>query len=352
VLVTDNKVYDSPAAGANGGAISICDGSDTVVVSNNVVNGSIPTKINYGIVVESLMIPVRNVIFSDNIIENINGNGINIGCPNEGATAENVLIDNIIIKNCVNGVVFGGIYPKNYVTMSNIIIDAVSGRGFQLESNTMKGISIKGCTIKNTGGHGIFVSTNNYDDVMLISDCRLENIQNQAMLIKSNCKINNCYINGAGLKGDITSGAIHKFGGEMVVSNCKLANVHMTKGIQDANSISDTDIFFASGDGDAITGGIRSVHGGSTNGRIIISANGAIIDGMTIESSANVYHAILLSSAKKTIVSNCRITISNYDAVGEIGESDYNLITGIVSNKGVNKIGANSIALNNIKVTG
>lgn len=352
VLVSDNKVYDSPAAGANGGAISICDGSNTVTVTNNIVSGSIDTKINYGIVVESLLIPVRNVIFANNIINNINGNGINIGCSNEGATAENVLIDSVIINNCVNGVVFGGFYPKNYVTMSNIIVDNVANRGFMLEAGTMKGISIKGCTIKNTGGHGIFASTTSEDDVMLISDCLLENIQNQGMLINSNCKINNCYINGVGLKGGITNGAITRFGGEMVVSNCKLANVHMAKGIQDANSISDTDIFFASGDGDAITGGIRSVRGGSTNGRITISANGAIIDGVTIESSANVYHAILLSSAKNTIVSNSRITISNYDAVGEIGASDYNLITGIVSNKGVNKIGANSVAVNNIRVTG
>lgn len=353
VLVTDNKVYDSPAAGANGGAISICDGSDTVVVSNNVVNGSIPTKINYGIVVESLMIPVRNVIFADNIIENINGNGINIGCPNEGATAENVLIDSVIIKNCVNGVVFGGIYPKNYVTMSNIIVDNVANRGFMLESGTMKGISIKGCTIKDTGSHGIFVSTQSDDDVMLISDCLLENIQEQAMLIRSNCKINNCYINGVGLKGGITSGAIQKFGGELSVSNCKLANVAMSKGLQDVTYISNTDVFFTAGDGDAITGGsLKSVLGGSTNGRITVGPNGGIIDGVTINSSSNVYHAILLSSAKNTIVSNCRITISNYDAVGEIGESDYNLITGIVSNKGVTKIGANSITVNNIKVTG
>lgn len=351
VLVTDNKVYDSPAAGANGGAISICDGSDTVTVTNNIVSGSIDTKINYGIVVESLLIPVRNVIFANNIITNINGNGINIGCPNAGATAENVLIENIIIKDCINGVAFSGTYPKNHITMSNIIIDGVSGQGFLLESNTMKGISIKGCTIKNTGGHGIFASTISEDDVMLISDCLLEGIQEQGIVINSNCKINNCYIYGVGMKGGMTSGAIQRFGGEMVVSNCKLANVQMTKGIQEASSVSDTDIFFASGDGDAITGSLlKSVVGGRTNGRITIGANGAIVDGVTIESSANVYHAIHLSGAKKTIVSNCRITISNYDAVGETGDADYNIITGIISNKSVNKIGANSIAVNNIKV--
>ena len=186
---------------------------------------------------------------------------------------------------------------------------------------------------------------------MLISDCLLENIQEQAMLIHSNCKINNCYINGVGLKGGITSGAIQKFGGELSVSNCKLANVAMAKGLQEVAYISNTDIFFVTGDGDAITGGsLKSVIGGSTNGRISVGPNGGIIDGVTINSSNNAYHAILLSSAKNTIVSNCRITISNYDAVAEIGASDCNLITGIVSNKGVTKIGTNSIAANNIKV--
>lgn len=351
VLVTDNKVYDSPAAGSHGGAISICDGCNKVVATNNMVSGSIATKENFGIVVESLLIPVQDVIFSNNIITGINGNGINIACPNAGAKAENILIDSNIIKNCTNGVAFSGTQPKNYVTMSNVLIDGVSGRGFYLQSHEMKGATINGCTIKNAGEHGIYVSTDSPDDVMLVSDCLLENIQRQAVMINANCKVNNCYVNGVGLAGGITSGAIQSFGGEMEVTNCKIVNIAMTKGVQDAKSVYNTDIYFASGDGDAIAGGnIRSVRGGSTNGRITIGANGALVDGVTIESANNAYHAIHLSGAKKTIVSNCRITVSNYDAVGETGAADYNVITGIISNKGVNKVGANSITANNIKV--
>lgn len=353
VLVVDNKVYDSPAAGENGGAISICDKSEKVVVSNNIVSGSVDGKVNYGIVVESLMIPVRDVVFSNNIIDGINGNGINVGCPNEGATAENVLIDSNIIKNCVNGVVFGGIYPKNYVTISNTIIDTVSNRGFMLESGTMKGISIKGCTIKNTGDHGIFVSSQSEDDVMLISDCLLENIQQQGMLINSNCKIDNCYINGVGLAGGLTTGAIQRFGGVVEVSNCKLANVAMTKGVLNARSVFNTDVFFTSGDGEAMSGAyFKKVIGGSTNGRITMSAtNGGIIEGVTIDSDANTYHAILLSSTKKTVVANCTITVKNYSAVGEIGTSDNNIIIGNISNKNITKLGEKTIVNNNLQVT-
>lgn len=354
-IVTNNFVIGSPAAGAAGGAISIGDGSKNVIVSNNTVSGSITTKENFGIAIESLNIPVSNVIIDSNIISNINGNGINIGAIASTSLADKILISNNIITNCINGIGYAGVAPK-YIKISNNEIVDCEGNGINL--GYVNELHIDNCKIKNVI-NGIKVTANTDDTIRSkITNCTILNIQKQAIFVNGDLLVSDCYINGVGLDGSNPSGgAIQQFSSDFIfeVENTKICDVQMTKGIQMASKLINVDVEFATGIiGYYCTGySPKIINGGRTNGVVAINSSNSIISSLTLKATENLMqHAVVLNGVTGVSIIGCTIitTDSTYNAINGGNTADYNLIANNITKRPIYTVGANDIKVNNLQL--
>ena len=354
-IVTNNFIIGSPGAGEAGGAISIGDGSKNVIVSNNNVSGSITTKGNFGIAIESLYIPVNDVVVEGNIISNITGNGINIACTNNGAMAENILISDNVITNCTTGIASNGVYPKYIKISNNEICDNIT---FGMELLNLCDSCIDNCNIKNSE-IAIHITVLDSSVVINITNCIISNIQNRAIFTSTNTYISDCYIDGVGLDGSNPAGAITQFtaGSTLEIKDTKLRNIQCNKGVHQATKLINVDVEFADGEtGQAFSGNyVELISGGYIkNGYVNIYKNNAIVRDLRIEATVNLWTAALgLANVTGVSVIGCVIITDNtsYLAIKESGASDYNLIANNVTKKGIDALGANTVAVNNISLS-
>ena len=437
-IVMNNHIEGCPAAGPSGGAITIADGSKGAVVSGNTITRSgedyvltaddfdgedgitlkagvemsgrvelpdgsviarytvleqdtfipVGTKIiknNYGVAVESLYTPVSDVVITGNTIRDMHGKAMNLGCPNDGSSIDNVIIAENVMSGCDMGINFSGAYPKRSVKIQNNIISDCLNEA--ILTTAVEDITISGNTFRKIKGD-IAVDTTGYgsNSRQLISENVFENIENVAVNCNGTTIIKDCLFNGVGTSETplaTKSPAIVKAGGTLTVSGCVMKDVRLkgvSCGIQNADYIEHTDIELVKSDGtinaggDAIKGdATKRIIGGKMGGRIAVSQPNAIVQGMTIVST-NIGASALTISGDNTIVSDCNITVdtksviavnangvsvtgcnititnaaSQANAIAEGAGKNHNLFASNIVNRSITTVGAQSIAVNNI----
>lgn len=345
-IVVNNITHNSPAAGNAGGAISIGDGSHNVIVANNIVRGNIATKENFGIAIESLKIPVSKVVISNNTISSLSGTGVKLSTPNQGASITDVDIIGNVVNGCTYGIGDEGNYEKKNITISSNVLTDIAHTAIYL-SKQGSNILIDGCVIDSCQ-YAMWLNP-----LISISNCTITNIYGYVAMVSSdevifdNCKIDN-------VCQDTTSWVIYIYGDEPIVSvrNCSITNIHSSRGLQKMKNVVNTDIYFTDS-GDAVSGVAitEKVVGVSTNGRISIGKNYAMVRDVSIVSENIGSNAITIAAnVIGASVLGCYVNINNYSAIKENSGCDKNLICNNVTNMSVVKVGENSVIDNNIKM--
>lgn len=418
IIVMNNHIEGCPAAGPTGGAIAICDGSKRAVVSGNTIHrtgddyvltaddfdgedgitlpagvemsgkvelpdgtvierytqltsdtfipvGTKIIKYNYAIVIESLFIPVQDVVIEGNTIGDINGAGISLGCPNAGSSITNAVIADNVIRGCDVGITFSGTQPKQGIKIhGNIITDclqqAVKGTG-------VKDVTVSDNTFRNIKGAFAFQIIDSSTSRISIFDNVFENIENSAIDASGIVVIKNCVFNGVGTTETPLASrqcAIVKYAGEMTVSGCVLKDVRLYSsssqtggcagGIQNADYIDHTDVEMvlngvANAGGDAIKGSAtKRIIGGNIGGRIAIAQDNAIVRDVAIVST-NIGNTAIAVNANGVSVTGCNINVTGaYPAIREADDKNYNLFANNIVNRAITTTGAQSVAVNNI----
>lgn len=353
--MVDNLVINSPGAGSGGGGISVGDGSRNVIVTNNVVIGSVDVanKTNFGIAVEALSGYISDITVYNNIVQDVNGYGINIGAPN-GRIA-NVLVHSNTITGCRDGGIhFGGSGQTDDVRLSDNTI-ANTSCGIYLEGGHKDGTIIENGTIDTTYSCGVRIDTPSSDDT-LIRNLSITNSQYRAVYnAGTNTKIDHVLIDGVGLSGGVTTGAIFQYipSGTTTscseVSNTVILNCQNKYGTQGVQRIINTWIEQSEVSGYVSASGASLIENCKFN-RIIKAKNGCTIEGLIFDTESELgTYALYLNNMTATTVTNSVFVVPSRQAVYENGTSDNNVITNNVTigGKGIRIVGANTIATGN-----
>lgn len=364
-LVQGNSIIGSPAIGAGGGAISIGDGCDNVVVSNNSVNGSQNKKYKttFGIAVESLHTPVNNIVISNNTITNINGNGINIGATSDGANINKVIISNNVITNSKRGINLMGSKLKSTINIDSCIIDNAEYGIFAPSGVSICDLLISNFNITNCLEDAIRIVTDTSLGRCCIYNGIIRNMQTEAIYCAlPHTKIDNILIDGTGLIGNLEVGAIRGSTKSIAdatratVSNTTILNCRNRKGIENIHSVINTIIDQEETKNHRAISNVSVIRGGKVNRLINAIQNNGIIDGLTIQSKNGTDFAnTVIGIANKTGVriTNCLIDLGtntiNRKAIAETGTSNNNIIANnIIKSAEIAIIGKNTINKDNI----
>lgn len=368
VIVANNHIVNSPAAGSAGGAISIGDGSKNVVVSGNTINktaedetledGTVIAKSNFGIAVESLATPITDVIVTDNTIHGVRGGGVHFNTPNAGASITNLSITNNILNGCTNGIVSSGTKPMNGLKIHNNAIADCAEYGINLAGD-MGDVTIVGNTIRNCkyGAKVVQLSSR-----QLHADNLFEDIVSTALYVRGQTTVKNCVFKNVGTTegtATIYNDASATTNGTLVVSGCTMTGVRTKNAIYGAQTVRDTDIEFVDENGDVVYnhnvfGGskdcfLRDLSGGKIGGRIEIQTSNGSVSGVKLTYAGGSAHAVQLN-ANRTRVIGCYIDADNgsYKAIVEKSGMNHNLVANNIVNKAITTTGAQSVAVNNI----
>ena len=364
VVVMNNRCVGSPGAGSAGGAISIGDGSVGVVVIGNTVdgsaldetldNGTVIEKGNFGIALESLGIPVRDVVVANNTIRNIQGNGINLGATNAGSGFCNILIEGNVIQGCNNGISDEGQFQKEFVSIhNNIISDCVSlrkgfGSGIYFEFPGFVNASICGNKIRNTDACGIYAR--GIDTIIDGND--IENTGDVAIFIGGSATVRNCIIKdtaGGAAAISCLNSAVY------TVSGCRISGARQEKGIVGATEVEGTTISFVDADGNAVTNRkvidssyLKRLVNCQLDGYMFLTTANTLVDGVTLNCGQQWQPAFKVI-ANGVIITGCHITAqSGRDAILEESGRNGNLFANNIVNRPITVVGAQSVAVNNI----
>ena len=326
VVVANNHLIHCPAAGTSGGAISIGDGCKGVVVSGNTVNGSaedetladgtVLTKRNFGIAVESLYVPVSDVVIANNTICNVRGNGVNLAATVAGSSVDRVSISGNVINNCSTGIrVMDTTNPKRDISIVNNVIVGCSGN-------------------LSTDGHAIYTGTQTYNllvsgnilrdiagdpavkivsaDHALLTDNLFQDIAKYALLTKGDIVVRNCTFRNIGTDGT-ASQAIQKMDSatdKLTISGCCLKDIHCNFAIRNPDVVENTDIALVH-QGTALAGKYltRIIGGHFINSQLILNKDRAVMQGVTIESATAAAAAVIIA-ANGVSVTGCSIHVS------------------------------------------
>lgn len=411
VIVANNHLHGCPAAGPGGGAIAVCDGSKRVTVTGNTIyktgddyvlpeaitlpagvemSGAVElpdgtvigrytkltaettlpvgTKIlknNYGVVVESLFEDVTDVTVVGNTIDSVHGWGVKIyAVQNEGTTniIENVIVSGNIISNCDNAFNISGARPKRNLKIDGNIVSDCGETG--IDASAIEDIFVSGNIFRNIGGDAVRAKDNNGNSRQFYSDNVFENVGKQAMYVAGDVIVKDCLFNGIGTAEAASDRAgIEKVSGTLAVSGCSLKDVRMAGvkyAINGADHIRYTDIEainkstgVADGGGIAIYGAsTQSVIGGAIFGRIDINHDNAIVRDVSLTHAGSAHSIYVYSNKMGVSVTGCVInsnpTSSTYKSIGESTGCDKNLFANNVTNKGIKKVGENTVTANNI----
>lgn len=356
-----NNVVGSPGAGTKGGAISVGDGCNNVIIANNTVNGTIcgEDRFNFGIAVEALNDTVKNILIKGNTITNVKGNGININSSSHGANLENIFVNGNIVTNPVDveymnarsGIVVMGSKPKSNIHISGNTIKNV-GYGINVTETNVDGLlindfSIDGCTIR-----GIGISSPEIIGA-IISNGIIKNVGSTAISCASEKgQIKNIVINGVGINDTSTNAISATPSSEVTATNVTLLNCKNKTAIYGVHTIINAIVEQLEELRYVAISHATIIKGGKFNrGFGIIYTNGAI-DGVLISTNnAMGQNAIEINTTGVKVINNTVLMAS--ESTREISEStgaDYNLISNNVTRKMIGKIGTNTIATNNIKL--
>ena len=360
VIVANNNVVGSPAAGSSGGAISIGDGSKNVIVEGNTVRktradeSETVLKRNFGIAVEAIDHPVEKVVIANNVISDINGNGINIGTP--GGTITDVTIsDNIISDVTNNGIMLSSTNDHINIRIVNNTIRNCGGDGIGNDGDVNGSLFVENCTIIGTF-RGIY---NNMGEIV-ISKCNIRDTVGQGIFVTKKAIIDGCIL--ANVCTDIDNyknkGAIDGYSNDkldLLVRDTSIIT-NSVYGTLNANTVINVNVTTNPSYSGTAYGGttVKYIYGGKISCRAFASIqSGGVVNGLVIDSTVNQWMpAITLDNVTGVIVTNCRITYkgTSKDAIVESGTSDYNIITNNLSSRPITVIGANSVNANNIRI--
>ena len=352
--MVDNLVINSPGAGAAGGGISVGDGSKNVLIARNVSIGSIDAsnKINWAIAVEALEEHVEDIVIEDNVIQGINGYGINVGAP--AGTIANVLVQNNVITDCS----YGGIrlmdagQTDDVRLLSNTIQNGTYG--IYLQGANKDNTLIEYCSIDNTTSYGIKIDAPSSNDT-IIRNSKIRNSQYRAVYnAGTNTKIDRVLIDGVGLAG---SGdyAILQYVPSGTTTSCSevtdtvILNCQSKRGLQGVQKVVNTMIQQAEISGYISISGASLIENCKVN-RIVQLKNGYTIDGLVLYTETELgTNAVALSNLTDCTVTNSVFTMPSRYAVSESGSADRNVITDniTVGGSGIKAIGANTVVTGN-----
>ena len=356
--MVDNVVINSPGAGAGGGGISVGDGSKNVLIARNVSIGSVnaSNKINWAIAVEALEEHVENIVIEDNVIQGINGYGINVGAP--AGTIANVLVQNNVITDCSYGGIrlMGAGQTDDVRLLSNTIQNGTYG--IYLEGANKDNTLIEYCSIDNTTSHGIKIDAPRCNDTV-IRHSVIRNSQYRAVYnAGTNTKIDRVLIDGAGLAG---SGdyAILQYVPSGTTTSCSevtdtvILNCQSKRGLQGVQKVVNTMIQQAEISGYISISGASLIENCKVN-RIVQIKSGYTVDGLVLYTEAELgTNAVVLSGLTDCTVTNSVFTMPSRYAVSEAGSADRNVITDnvTVGGSGIKTVGANTVATGNVTGT-
>ena len=349
----DNVVEGSPGAGGAGGAISVGDGSRNVLISNNIVTGSIASKTNWAIAVEALLEHVEQIAITNNTLIGVNGYGINIGAP-AGSIAD-VLVQDNTITDCRDGGIrlMGSGQMMDVVLTGNCISNTTIG--VYLEGSNEDQTVIDNCFMDTLSDCGVKINSPSSNDT-IIKNTTICNAQNRAVYnAGTNTKIDSVLIDGVGLAGGVTAGAITQYVPSGATTSCSevtdavILNCQNKRGTQGVQKVVNTLIEQSETSGYISIAGAYTITNCRVN-RIVQAKNGTVIDGLVLYTQADLgTHAVTLSNLTGCIVTNCVFTMPSRNAVCETGTADSNTITDNVTigGNGIKIIGANTVASGN-----
>ncbi len=348
-MIVGNFVSGSPGAGSAGGAISVGDGCQGVIVSGNMVNGSVSDleKCNFGIAIESLSDPVSDVTLTSNVISNIGGWGINLGTAR--GSIEDIVISENHISTCRDGGIrFSGSYPKTNVLISDVLIEHVE-TAISMEGSQTTFVSIRNFTIDDAS-QGVHVGGSGN---ISISDGVMTQIGKQAVWSSgSNTKLVNLLIDGVGLSEEVTSPAIEQYAneGKCEATNVTILNCQTPKAFYNVYSVIDCVVEQKEATGIYAIAKATVIRGGRVNG-IVSVTSGGLIDGLTVWAESDLgLNPIYLNDVQNVIVTNCHVSDGSSRAgIRENGTADHNMILNNFTKNGVQVIGVNTVAQNNME---
>ncbi len=328
--IHDNIVIGSPGAGGSGGAISVGDGCRNVVVENNIIEGTVEGKTNFGIAIESLFedTVIKNVEIRNNKISKINGNGINIGAPS--GTITDVKIHNNIIDESPVAIKFMGIGKKENITITNTEIKnvntAIETKNSKNNTNILidnfKIAGAKDIAIKIIGSKNVVISNGE------ITNCEKAVIQNSAQ----NSMFKNIVIDGVGKLGETENvGAIYQINyTDSTVSDVIIKNCYFPVAISKIDKVYNTIIEQTGNNtGEISIRNAKEIKGGELNRGIDVYENNTVVEGVKIKTDYDFGKkaAIYLSNVTGCTVENCEIDIpENSKAILQAGKSENNTI--------------------------
>lgn len=368
-IVANNHLFGCPGAGPGGGGIAICDGSVGVVVIGNTINGSaldetledgtVIEKHNTGIEVESMGVPVRDVVIANNTIRYIQGTGIGMYAGSEGCAVYNVTISNNVITGCNVGIDDSGNFEKKGILISNNNISDCAklhndnGRGVYLSAATFD-VAVLDNIIANTEATGIYVCCSDGDAV--IEGNTLKNIGTVAVFVDGGAYIKDCTIINTGMSDSASLAAVAGYGTSLLrVYGCRITGVRQMRGISGATEVEDTTIEMVDAEGNPVTDGqvlsgtsLKRLINCRLGGYITIAQPNAVVQGVTLTCSQQWQPAIKVS-ASGVMVSGCQISHTNgNDCIRETGSGDGNLFVNNVVDRDITTVGVHTIAVNNL----
>lgn len=355
----DNLVINSPGAGSAGGGISVGDGCKNVRLTNNTILGSVdnPNKTNWAIAIEALAGHIEDIVVENNVIAGIHGYGINIGAP--AGTVSKVSVQNNTISDCRDGGVrLSGSGQTNDVHLLNNTIRN-SAYGIYLEGSNKDGTIIDNCTIDTLSSHGVRIDATSSNDT-LVRNSVIRNVQNRAVYnAGTNTKIDHVLIDGVGLKGGVTAGAITQYvpsgttTSSSEVSNTVILNCQNKKGLQGVQKVVNTRIDQVEASGYVSITGASYIQNCKVN-RIVQVKSGSTVDGLVLYTEVDLgTHAIVLSGLKNCTIKNCVLTMPSRYGISESGTANNNVITDNVTigGSGIKTVGADTVLSGNIRTT-
>lgn len=368
-VVANNHLLNSPGAGTSGGAISIGDGCKGVMVSGNTVNGSAPdevlvdgtvlTKNNFGIAVESLLAPVENVVISGNIVSNVRGNGINFAATNSGSIVTNLLIHHNALVGCYRGVRGMGAFDREGIRIDENIIADCSEEAIYVDGNAVdnstgvRDVAVCGNTFRNIGGSYAIRSSSSISRQIFVNNT-FENLAQKAMYLSGDITLRDCLFKDVCMQARDDQAVVMLYAGSLSVYSCRLVNVLSKAGIQGASVVENTHIELTDTDG-VVDGSCDPLKGANLTrvvncrlgGRFTISKDNAVVQGVTITSSNIGTHAITIN-ANGVLVTGCNININDKDAIRESADKNHNLFANNIVNRTITTVGANTVSINNV----
>ena len=351
----DNYVENSPGAGSAGGAISVGDGSQNVLVANNTVVGSINVteKCNWAIAVEALTEHVEGVEIRNNTIRDLAGWGINLGTPN-GTMTDVVVRDNDIYHCRDGGIRLNGKGQTTNIQLLNNYIGNVHV-GVYLDGSNKVGTRIDGGVIEDLTSYALNVGSTGHRDTVM-QNVTIRNAKWRAVYnAGQNTKLDRLYIDGVGTRGDVIDSAIIQYasGGDSAIYNSLIVNCQNKRGIQGLSKVVNTRIVQPEISGYTAMTGVAWIENCWVN-RVITIKSGAVVDGLVLYTQADLgTHAIVMSNLTDCTITNCRLTMPSRYGISEAGTANNNVITGnvCVGGSGVKVVGADTVATDNVRST-